>query len=108
MPEIDPITGLPKELGVFENLAKESQKITARIIKKKFGKQYTIIEGINEHEIDIKDIAKKLKAKFACGGTAKEGIIELQGNHLKEIKTELIKLGFSPETIEVRHNNKKR
>ena len=35
MPEIDPITGLPKELGVWENIAKESQKITIKLIKKK-------------------------------------------------------------------------
>jgi translation initiation factor 1 len=101
MPEIDPITGLPKELGTFESLAKESQKITVSVTKKKFGKQYTIVEGINEHEIDLKDLAKKLKAKFACGGTAKDGQIELQGNHAREIRGELIKLGFTPDTIEV-------
>lgn len=101
MPEIDPITGLPKELGTFESLAKESQKITVSLTKKKFGKQYTIVEGINEHEIDLKDLAKKLKAKFACGGTAKDGQIELQGNHAREIRGELIKLGFTPDTIEV-------
>jgi len=108
MPEIDPITGLPKELGTWENLAKESQKITVWVTKKKFGKQYTIIEGINEHEVDIKDVAKKLKAKFACGGTAKDSVIELQGNHTKNIKKELVNLGFAPDTIEVNHDIKKR
>lgn len=102
MPEIDPITGLPKELGAFENLAKESQMITVSIIKKKFGKQYTVVEGINEHELDIKDLAKKLKAKFACGGTAKDGIIELQGNHAKDIRAELVKLGFAPDSIDIK------
>ncbi len=102
MPEIDPITGLPKELGVFENLARESQKITVKVVKKKFGKQYTVIEGINEHEINIKDVTKKLKAKFACGGTAKGSMIELQGNHLKDIKAELVKLGFAPESIDIK------
>lgn len=102
MPEIDPITGLPKELGVFENLARESQKITVKVVKKKFGKQYTVIEGINEHEINIKDVTKKLKAKFACGGTAKGSMIELQGNHIKDIKAELVKLGFAPESIDIK------
>ena len=101
MPEIDPITGLPKDLGAFENLAKESQKITVSIDKRKFGKQYTIIEGINEHEIDVEEIRKKLKARFACGGTSKGGMVELQGNHLKDIKAELVSLGFAPDTIEV-------
>ncbi len=37
MGEIDPITGLPKELGIWENLAKEGQKIRVFIEKKKFG-----------------------------------------------------------------------
>ena len=100
MPEIDPITGLPKELGAWDNIAKESQKISVKIIKKKFGKKYTLITGINKHEVDIKDVTKKLKSKFACGGTFKDGQVELQGDHLKEIRRELIKLGFSPDSIE--------
>jgi len=100
MPEIDPITGLPKELGVWDNIAKESQKITVKIIKKKFGKKYTVITGINEHEVNLKDVAKKLKNKFACGGTAKGGIVELQGDHTRDIRKELITMGFSPDQIE--------
>jgi translation initiation factor 1 len=100
MPEIDPITGLPKELGIWDNIAKENQKITAKIIKKKFGKKYTVIQGINKNEVDVKDVTKQLKNKFACGGTHKEGMIELQGDHMKDLKKELIKLGFSPDQIE--------
>ncbi|MFH1072946.1 MAG: stress response translation initiation inhibitor YciH [Nanoarchaeota archaeon] len=102
MSEICAICGLPKELCVCETIAKESQKITAKVIKKKFGKKYTLIEGIKETEIDMKELTKKLKNKFACGGTAKDGYIELQGDHLKQIKHVLIDLGFSPETIETR------
>lgn len=94
--------GLPKELCVCDQIAKESQKITVLLDKKKFGKTYTVISGINEHEVDIKDVAKKLKNKFACGGTAKEGQIELQGDHRRNAKEELAKLGFLPDTIEVK------
>ena len=68
--------------------------------KSKFGKKYTVINGINEHEVDIKGVAKKLKSKFACGGTAKQGIVELQGDHTRDIRKELIKLGFAPDSIE--------
>jgi translation initiation factor 1 len=102
MVEFDPITGLPKELSAWDNIAKEGQKIEIKIIKKKFGKQYTVIEGINSTEVDIKDIAKQLKNKFACGGTSKKNMVELQGNHLNTIKDELVKMGFAPETIEVK------
>ncbi len=106
MVEIDPITGLPKELGVWDNIAKEGQNITVSIIKKKFGKEYTVIEGINPAEVDVKDITKKLKNKFACGGAYKRNAIELQGNHLKTIKEELVKLNFPRETIEISEGKK--
>ncbi|MCA9477523.1 MAG: stress response translation initiation inhibitor YciH [Nanoarchaeota archaeon] len=101
MVEFDPITGLPKELSAWDNIAMENQKITVNIIRKKFGKQYTVVEGLNASEVDIKDIAKKLKNKFACGGTAKKDVVELQGNHLATIKDALVEIGFDPATIEV-------
>jgi translation initiation factor 1 len=94
--------GLPKELCVCDQIAKESQKITVLLDKKKFGKTYTVISGINEHEVDIKDVGKKLKNKFACGGTAKDGQIQLQGDHRRNAKDELVKLGFLADTIEVK------
>jgi len=36
----------------------------------------------------------------ACGGTVKNNIIELQGDHRKKVKEELVKLGFPEENIE--------
>ncbi|MBD3310433.1 stress response translation initiation inhibitor YciH [Candidatus Woesearchaeota archaeon] len=102
MPEICPQCGLPKELCVCETIAKESQKILVSSEKKKFGKIYTLISGIDSKEIDLRDLAKKLKNKFACGGTAKKGHIELQGDHKQRVKDYLVHMGFAPETIEVR------
>lgn len=99
MVDIDPITGLPTELAAWDNIAKEGQTISVKIIRKKFGKQYTVVEGINTADVDIKSVAKKLKNKFACGGTAKKNIVELQGNHLSSIKDALVEIGFSPESI---------
>jgi len=102
MSEICPKCGLPKELCVCEAIAKESQIIKVYVISKKFGKKYTVIEGIDSKEIDMKDLTKKLKTKFACGGTAKEGKIELQGDHKQRVKENLVQMGFSQETIDVR------
>jgi len=92
--------GLPQDLCVCETIAREQQKITAKIEKRKFGKNYTIIRGIKK-EANIIEIVKKLKSKFACGGTVKNGQIELQGNHKPRIKQVLVDLGFPEETIEV-------
>ena len=102
MSEICTRCGLPKELCVCETIAKESQKIIVQVVKKKFNKISTIVDGINEKEINLKELAKKLKSKFACGGTAKEGRIELQGDHKQKVKEILIQSGFAPGTIEVR------
>ena len=102
MSEICPKCGLPQELCVCESIAKESQKIEVTTEKKKFGKVYTVITGIDEKEIDMKTLLKKLKNKFACGGTAKDGRIELQGNHKSKVRENLIESGFAPESIAVK------
>ena len=101
MSEIDPITGLPKELGAWETITKEGQTIRVYLEKKKFKKFSTMIDGIDEKEVSLKDLAKKLKEQFACGGTAKDGKIELQGDHKSKVKQFLVKTGFPSATIEV-------
>ena len=92
--------GLPQDLCVCETIAREQQKITVKIEKRKFGKKYTVIDGIKK-EANIDEIFRKLKSKFACGGTAKTGSIELQGDHKSRVKQVLAELGFPEETIEV-------
>jgi len=100
MSEICSKCGLRQELCVCESIAKEEQKIRVKIVKRKFGKLTTVVEGINEKDINIKKLAKELKSKLACGGTAKNGAIELQGNHKQRVKEELVKMGFAKESIE--------
>lgn len=93
--------GLPKELCVCESIAKETTKVIVTLEKKKFNKIYTVVTGINEKEINMDQVMKTLKSKLACGGTNKEGKIELQGDHKNKVKDILLTLGFAPETIEV-------
>ena len=102
MSEICPVCGLVKELCVCETIAKESQKILVYIEKKKFNKNYTIVDGIDKKEIDLKDLAKKLKSELACGGTIKDGKIELQGEHKIKVKKILIEHGFAQSSVEIR------
>src|SRR3990167_4591742 len=102
MGEVCPVCGLVKELCVCETIAKETQKILVYIERKKFNKNYTIVEGIDEKEIDLKDLAKKLKSELACGGTIKDGKVELQGEHKIKVKKILIEHGFAPSSVEIR------
>lgn len=92
--------GLPQDLCVCETIAREQQKITVKIEKKKFGKKYTVIGGM-EKSANIEEIFRKLKSKFACGGTAKTGQIELQGDHKSRMRDALVELGFPEEMIEI-------
>ena len=102
MNEICNKCGLPKQLCVCETIAKENQRIKVYTILKKFRKVSTIIEGLDSKDIALKDVAKNLKSEFACGGTVKEGKIELQGDHRAKIKKSLVKLGFSEQSIHVK------
>jgi len=97
--EIDPKTGLPIEAIAWEDLAKSEQKISIRTERRRYGKITTIVSGFDK-SIDIKSTAKALKAELACGGTVKGSNIELQGNHRKNVRPVLAKLGFPEESIE--------
>jgi len=96
--DICPKCGLPTQACMCASLAKTQQNIKISIEKRRFGKISTLISGFDDG-VDIKATAKALKAKRACGGTFKNNVIELQGNHQAFIKPILIDLGFNPDTI---------
>ena len=84
---------------VCEEIAKTEQRIQITTEKKKFGKLITVVSGFQD--VDLKQIAKDLKHALACGGTVKENTVELQGDHSRNAKVALIKLGFSQDSIDV-------
>ena len=98
MAGICPKCGLPEELCMCEEIAREQQQIKIFTDKRRYGKTVTIVEGIDAADINIDDLAKKLKTKCAAGGTVKEGRIELQGDHRRKVKGVLESMGFPVET----------
>ena len=102
MSEICSKCGLPKDLCVCETIAKAEQKLVVSVAKRRFGKFVTLVEGLDPKNVDLNNVSKTLKTKFACGGTIREGSIELQGDHRRRIKDELVKLGFPESSIEVK------
>ena len=93
-----PKLGRPEQACVCEQIVKSSQKIKVTTDKKRYGKIVTVVTGF-ESGIDVKKIAKSLKNELACGGTSKDNIIELQGEHTKKIRPLLVKLGFDEGSI---------
>jgi len=96
---ICPRCGLPLPLCTCKAIEMEAQKIKVYSTKRRFGKFVTVIEGIDKKS--GKEITSKLKKKLACGGTFKNGNIELQGDHKTRVKEFLIDAGYDEDQIEV-------
>ena len=65
-----------------------------RETKGRKGKAVTTITGLPLEGSELKALAKKLKARCGTGGTIKDGVIEIQGDHRDVLVGELEKLGY--------------
>jgi len=92
--------GLPKDLCVCETIAQEEARISVTVERRKWGRLTTVLSGFDKN-IDLGELATKLKSKLACGGAAKHGQVELQGDHRGTMGDVLSKLGFPPETVSI-------
>lgn len=102
MADVCKVCGLPKDLCVCESISREAQKIEVRVQNRRFGKMVTVVNGLSVKEVNIEDVTKRLKNRLACGGTDKDGVIELQGDHRKRIVQALVDIGFPETSIDVR------
>ena len=93
--------GLPVDLCICEQIAKENQNIIVSIENRKYNKNVTIVKGISSDGINIKNLVKTFKKKLACGGSFKNSNIELQGSHSERVKEILVKNGFYESQIKV-------
>ncbi|MGB7874620.1 MAG: translation initiation factor [Anaerolineales bacterium] len=58
------------------------------------GKTVTLVKNLTLSPTDMKFLSKKLKAICGSGGTVKDGMIEIQGEHREKIATALGKMGY--------------
>ena len=58
------------------------------------GKTVTLIKKLVLSEEDLKELAKKLKQVCGSGGTVREDMIEIQGEHREKIAEFLKRLGY--------------
>lgn len=94
--------GMPEDLCVCDDIARDEQQITVKLDTRSFGKEMTVIEGLSD-DVDLEDLASTLKSNLACGGTAKNGQIQLQGDHRRRIEDVLEDEGFNRSNIDVQH-----
>jgi translation initiation factor 1 len=58
------------------------------------GKVVSVVKNLVLSEDDLKALAKKLKQECGTGGTVKDGLIEIQGEHRQRMAEVLTKLGY--------------
>lgn len=58
------------------------------------GKAVTLVKKLVLSEADLKELATKLKQVCGSGGTVKDGIIEIQGEHREKIAETLKTMGY--------------
>ncbi len=101
MPEICSTCGLPKEICVCEDIAYKEENIRVFLEKRSYGKVVTVVDGLDDGSRNLEGLASELKKSFGCGGTVKDGHIELQGDHRERAEKALVERKFSPQTIEI-------
>ena len=65
-----------------------------RETKGRGGKTVIVITGLPLDPSALTALAGELKKRCGCGGTAKEGVIEIQGDHAEVLLAELAKRGY--------------
>ena len=65
-----------------------------REVKGRKGKTVTIVSGFQINDDELKDLAAQLKRRCGTGGSVKDGVIIIQGDHRDTLVTELEKRGF--------------
>ncbi|MFQ5762217.1 MAG: translation initiation factor [Candidatus Bathyarchaeia archaeon] len=101
MAEICQVCGLPTEICVCGEISKEQQRIRVRLEKRKWNRPVTVVEGLDGKSVDLERLVAELKSHCACGGTAKNNQIILQGDHREKTRSKLMQLGFSNEHIDI-------
>ncbi len=85
----------PSPKGRGESLPPQQQTIYLhRESAGRGGKAVTLVRNLVLSAEEMKSLAKRLKQECGTGGTVKDGVIEIQGEHREKIAALLSKLGY--------------
>ena len=63
------------------------------------GKSVTLVKGLALDAAQLTQLAKQLKAACGSGGTVKDGVIEVQGDHVETVMAALVKQGHRVKRV---------
>jgi translation initiation factor 1 len=69
----------------------------SRQTKGRGGKSVTLVKGLALDAVALALLGKQLRTACGSGGTVKDGVIEIQGDHCELVMETLGKLGHQPK-----------
>lgn len=75
-------------------LVPAEQQVRVQRERRGGGKMVTIVRGLAARPGDLSAMLKELKAGLGCGGTVRDGFIELQGDHRDKLVDQLREMGY--------------
>lgn len=92
----DPDFSFESEWKDAETLPAADQRLTVRLdTKQRAGKAVTLIEGFVGALADAEELGKKLKTHCGTGGSVKDQVMLVQGDHREKVRSFLVKLGYT-------------
>ena len=77
-----------------ERVPPEQQVVKISIEKRKRGKVVTALRGLSDQGAGPSDLLSHLKSVCGAGGTYKDGVLEIQGEHPERVREALLRLGY--------------
>lgn len=94
--------GSAKARAERERLAAAAEDGVVRVARETKGRKgagVSLVSGVPLAGAELKALAKALKQKCGTGGTLKDGVIELQGDHRDKLVAELEQRGFTVKRV---------
>jgi translation initiation factor 1 len=96
--KIVPRNDKPSVKSLKEPSHPSQQRVYVRLERKgRGGKSVTLIEGLNISEKDREALLKQLKARLGTGGSLKNDVLEIQGDHRDAVIALLQEMGYKPK-----------
>jgi translation initiation factor 1 len=90
----DPELKISEPNNETETPSPDKQTLRIWLERGKGGKETTAVKGFQGSDTELESLAKLLKNKCAAGGSAKDGIILVQGDHREKVLKLLLELGY--------------
>jgi translation initiation factor 1 len=71
----------------------------SRQTKGRGGKSVTLVTGLALDAEALALLGKQLRTACGCGGTVKDGVIEVQGDHCDKVMQALVGQGYKPKRV---------